>query len=63
MNKLEDLAVDLMWLSNKSLQEVATLLVKDAPTRADALVNMLVLALQERDRLEMWAYPNVTKIN
>ena len=57
MNNLEDLAVDLMWLSNKSLQEVATLLVKDAPTRADALVNMLVLALQERDRLEMWSVP------
>jgi len=50
MNKLEDLSVDLMWLSNKSLQEVATLLVKDAPTRAEAMIAMLTVAMQERER-------------
>jgi len=53
MNKLEDLAVDLMWLSNKSLQEVATLLVKDAPTRAEAMIAMLTVAMQERERAKV----------
>lgn len=53
MNKLETLAEELVWLSNKSLTELADHLVKDAPTRADALINILTAALQERERAKV----------
>jgi len=35
MNKLELLASDVALLSNKSIQELVAILVRDYPTRAD----------------------------
>jgi hypothetical protein len=48
MNKLELLANDLALLSNDSLAKLATILVVDYPTRAEALENYI--SIEHRDR-------------
>jgi len=48
MNKLETLANDLAMLSNDSLAKLATMMVVDYPTRAEALENYL--SIEQRDR-------------
>lgn len=41
MNKLEQLAAELAFLSNNSIVELAEILVRDYPTRADVLETQL----------------------
>ena len=44
MTKLEQLANDVAMLSNESLNKLASILVKDYPSRADSLQNFLCWA-------------------
>jgi hypothetical protein len=41
VNKLEQLAAELAFLSNDSIVELAQILVRDYPTRADVLETQL----------------------
>ena len=44
MSKVEQLANELAMMSNDSLCKLATILVKEYPTRADSLQNFLCWA-------------------
>jgi hypothetical protein len=47
MNKIEQLATELAFLSNTSLQQLTEILVRDYPTRVDALEQLLRIAQHE----------------
>ncbi len=47
MNKVEQLATELAFLSNTSLQQLTEILVRDYPTRVDALEQLLRIAQHE----------------
>jgi hypothetical protein len=49
MNRVELLANELAMLSNHSVVELATLLVRDYPTRADVVETQIASAFQESD--------------
>jgi len=50
MNRLEIIANELALLSNTSMVELAQILVKDYPTRADVLETQLSAAFFYQDR-------------
>ena len=50
MNSLETAANDLALLSNSSLARVAEIMIRNYPTRAEALTTFLNVYLQEQDR-------------
>jgi hypothetical protein len=50
MNRIEILANELALLSNQSLVELAQILVKDYPTRADVLETQLSAAFFYNDQ-------------
>jgi len=50
MNRLETIANELALLSNQSLVELAQILVKDYPTRADVLETQLSAAFFYNDQ-------------
>lgn len=47
MNRIELLANDIAWLTNDTIAELARILVRDYPTRADALETQIRAAFQE----------------
>jgi len=47
MNRIETLANDLALLSNDSLRQLAKILVRDYPTRADRVEHMISVETQE----------------
>lgn len=47
MNRIEILANELAMLSNHSVTELALILVRDYPTRADVVETQIVAAFQE----------------
>ena len=49
MNRIEILANDIAMLSNTSLAELAKILVRDYPTRADVVETQIAAAFQESD--------------
>ena len=49
MNKLELLANDLAFLNNRDMQELAEILVRDYPTRADVLETQIGTAFFDSD--------------
>jgi hypothetical protein len=49
MNRLEVLANEIALLSNHSVAELATVLVRDYPTRADVVETQIAAAFQESD--------------
>ena len=49
MNKLELLANDLAFLNNRDMQELAQILVRDYPTRADVLETQIGTAFFDSD--------------
>ncbi len=49
MNRIETLANELAMLSNHSVAELAQILVRDYPTRADVVETQLAAAFQESD--------------
>ncbi len=49
MNRLEILANELALLSNASMIELAAILVRDYPTRADVLETLIGAAFLEND--------------
>ena len=51
MNRLEIIANELALLSNTSMMELAQILVKDYPTRADVLETQISAAFQDNDML------------
>lgn len=50
MNRLETIANELALLSNQSMMELAQILVKDYPTRADVLETQLGAAFFYNDK-------------
>ena len=50
MNRLEIIANELALLSNQSMMELAQILVKDYPTRADVLETQLGAAFFYNDK-------------
>ena len=49
MNRLETLANDIAWLTNDNIAELARILIKEYPTRADALETQIRVAFRESD--------------
>jgi hypothetical protein len=49
MNRIELLANELAMLSNHSVTELASILVRDYPTRADVVETQIATAFQESD--------------
>jgi len=49
MNRLELLANDLAFLNNRDMQELAEILVRDYPTRADVLETQISTAFFDSD--------------
>ena len=49
MNKLDILANDLAFLNNRDMQELAQILVRDYPTRADVLETQIGTAFFDSD--------------
>ena len=49
MNKLDILANDLAFLNNRDIQELAQILVRDYPTRADVLETQIGTAFFDSD--------------
>jgi hypothetical protein len=49
MNRIELLANELAMLSNHSVSELAAILVRDYPTRADVVETQIAAAFQESD--------------
>ncbi len=49
MNRIELLANDIAMLSNRSVAELARILVRDYPTRADVVETQIAAAFQESD--------------
>jgi hypothetical protein len=49
MNRLDILANDLAFLNNKDMQELARILVRDYPTRADVLETQIGTAFFDSD--------------
>ena len=49
MNRIEILANDIAMLSNTSLAELAKILVRDYPTRADVVETQIAAAFQDSD--------------
>ena len=49
MNRLELLANDLAFLNNRDMQELAQILVRDYPTRADVLETQIGTAFFDSD--------------
>jgi len=49
MNKLDILANDLAFLNNRDMQELAEILVRDYPTRADVLETQIGAAFFDSD--------------
>jgi hypothetical protein len=49
MNRIELLANELAMLSNRSVTELASILVRDYPTRADVIETQIAAAFQESD--------------
>jgi hypothetical protein len=49
MNRLESLASELALLSNHSVTELAAILVRDYPTRADVVETQIASAFQDSD--------------
>lgn len=47
MDRIEILANDIAWLTNDSIARLAQILVRDYPTRADALETQIAAAFQE----------------
>jgi hypothetical protein len=47
MNRIEFLANELAMLSNHSVAELAAILVRDYPTRADVVETQIAAAFQE----------------
>jgi len=47
MNKIEELATEIAFLSNQSLNQLAALLVKDYASRADVLETSIANSFQE----------------
>jgi hypothetical protein len=47
MNKIEELATEIAFLSNQSLNQLASLLVKDYAERADVLETSIANSFQE----------------
>jgi hypothetical protein len=47
MNKIENLASELAFLSNNSLYQLAVVLLQDYPTRVDALETAIRSVAQE----------------
>ncbi len=47
MNRIEILANDLAMLSNSSIAELAQIMVRDYPTRADVVETQIAAAFQE----------------
>lgn len=52
MTRLELLVNEIATLSNQSLVEVARILVKDYPTRADVLETQIVVAFHDSHNQE-----------
>ena len=50
MSRIEDLALDIAMMSNSSLAQLAQILIRDYPTRAEAVTTILAASLQEQDR-------------
>jgi hypothetical protein len=50
MSRIEDLALDIAMMSNTSMAELAQILIRDYPTRAEAAATILAASLQEQDR-------------
>ena len=50
MDKLEIIANELAMLSNQSLMQIAQILVKDYPQRADVLETQLNVAFFDNDK-------------
>jgi hypothetical protein len=50
MSRIEDLALDIAMISNTSMAELAQILIRDYPTRAEAAATFLAQSLQEQDR-------------
>jgi hypothetical protein len=49
MNRIESLASELAMLSNHSVTELAAILVRDYPTRADVVETQIASAFQDSD--------------
>lgn len=49
MDRIEILANDIAWLTNDSISKLAQILVRDYPTRADALETQIRAAFQESE--------------
>lgn len=51
MNRIELLANEIAMLSNTSLAELAQILVRDYPTRADVVETQIAAAFQDSDMI------------
>jgi hypothetical protein len=49
VNRIEILANDIAWLTNDSIAQLAQILVREYPTRADALETQIRAAFQESE--------------